>query len=81
MPDIATLQARLSAAESAYHELQLGAAQVEIQKGDRMVKFNLTSAANLRVYIGELKSELVRLGALPAESAGRRRALNVVLGG
>lgn len=78
--DIATLQQRLAEAESALHQIQLGASEVEIQKGDRSVKFNLTSAANLRAYIAELKSQLVALGALPAAQSGRRRALNVVLG-
>lgn len=78
--DVTTLQTRLTEAEQAYHSLQMGASQVEIQKGDRQVKFNLASVDKLRLYIGELKSQLVAAGALSASESGRRRPLNVVFG-
>jgi len=76
--DTATLQQRLSEAEAALHQLQIGAAEVEIQKADRMVKFNAASVATLKAYIADLKSQLVALGALTSAQAGRRRAMNVV---
>ena len=78
--DVQTLQLRLAEAELARHKLAMGASEIEIQKGDRTVKFNNASMPTLLAYIAELKSQLVQAGALSAEASGRRRPINILFG-
>ena len=76
MLDIATLQARLSEAEAAYHRLLTGsrAEQVTYAAGQvsRSMKYTATNLDALRAYIDDLKRQL-GLGA-------RRRAIGVRFG-
>lgn len=79
--DVETIQLRLAEAEAALHKLVTGSLEVEIQKGDRVVKFSLLGVNGidtLRRYIADLKSQLLALGAITPAQAGRRRAMNVV---
>lgn len=77
--DTATLQTRLLEAELAYHRLMTGVAEVEVQHENMQVKYSMASADKLRLYIANLKSQLVSAGALDCADAGRRRAMYVEL--
>lgn len=80
MQDATTLRQRLTEAESAYHLLITGSAEVHITKGDRSVSYNQTSVASLLAYIKDLRAQLVALGELPASALGtRRRLIEVIL--
>jgi hypothetical protein len=79
MADVATLNLRLAEAELAYHKLMTGAASVSVQQDDMQLTFNIASVDKLRIYIAELKSQLVAAGALDATGAGRRKPLYVEL--
>lgn len=51
-----TYQTRLSEAETAMHQLQLGQqARVFVDQNGERVEFNLNSVASLRAYIMELR--------------------------
>lgn len=78
--DVQTLQLRLAEAELARHKLACGASEIEIQQGDKTVKFNNASLPNLLTYIADLKSQLVGLGALAASASGRRKPINILFG-
>lgn len=76
--DLATLQARLSEAESAYHALMTGAREAEVQGPEGMrVKYTEAKAGDLQAYIGDLKTQIVQAGG--SVSGLRRRALIVDL--
>lgn len=77
--DTSTLQTRLLEAELAYHRLQTGVAEVEVQHGDMTVKDSMASVDKLRLYIADLKAQLVAAGALTADESGRRKPLYVQL--
>ena len=77
--DTVTLQTRLLEAELAYHRLQTGVAEVEVQHGDLQVKYSMASVDRLRQYIADLKAQLVAAGALDATDAARRKPLYVQL--
>lgn len=79
MTDTATLQTRLLEAELAYHRLQTGVAEVEVQHDNMQVKYTMASVDKLRLYIADLKAQLVAAGALDAAEAGRRRPIYVEL--
>lgn len=79
MADTATLQTRLLEAELAYHRLQTGAAEVEVQHENMQVKYSLASVDKLRLYIADLKGQLVATGALDATASGRRKPMYVQL--
>lgn len=76
MSDIATLQARLVEAESAYHRLMTGSLEESISKGDRNVRYKPTEAPKLQSYIADLKSQIA---ALSGTTSARRRAITVTL--
>lgn len=79
MADTATLQARLTEAEGAYHRLQTGTAEVEVQQDGSTVKFNLASVDKLRTYIADLRSQLLAAGVITSDQAPRRRPMYVAL--
>lgn len=58
MTDPAVLQARLTAAETALHELALGAKTVSISFDGKSMTYNQTNMATLRAYIAELRQQL-----------------------
>lgn len=77
MADLATLQTRLSEAESAYHKLLTGTKLVEIQHGDMRRKFMETEKGALLGYINDLKTQIAALGG--TVTGLRRRAIGVDL--
>jgi hypothetical protein len=82
MADLATLQLRLAEAELAYHRLQTGTAEIEVEQGGEVamkVKYSLTSVDKLRAYISDLKAQVAALTGTTSELA-RRRPLYVELG-
>ena len=79
MADTTTIQMRLSEAELAYHRLQTGTAEVEVQQDGSQVKYNLASVDKLRTYIADLRSQLLAAGALAVADVPRRRPLYVAL--
>lgn len=58
MTDTATLQARLTEAEAALHDLQTGRREVSVGYDGRSVTFTQASIGQLRAYIADLKSQL-----------------------
>ncbi len=70
MTDTATLQARLSEAETALHALMTGTKAVNVDYDGRRVTFQMTSRATLEAYVDRLKREL-------GETPRRRRAPGV----
>ena len=55
----ATYTARLTEAETAYHQLMMGtSARVYVDQNGERVEFNANSKAGLRAYILELKALL-----------------------
>lgn len=76
MTELATLQTRLSEAESAYHRLLTGSLEESIGLGDMQVRYSRAEAPLLAAYIASLRSEIVVLGGT---SGARRRAITVSL--
>jgi hypothetical protein len=77
MADLATLQARLAEAESAYHALLTGALQVEIEHGDMRTKYQASAKGELAAYITDLKAQIAAAGG--TVTGERRRGLVVDL--
>lgn len=71
MVDTVTLQARLEEAETALHQLMVGAKSVRVSYDGQSVEYVLADTGRLRAYIAELKSQLGQTG-------GRTRARTVV---
>jgi hypothetical protein len=76
MTDFATLQTRLTEAESAYHRLLTGSLEESIGLGDMQVRYSKAEAPNLSAYISRLKGEIAALGG---STGARRRAFTVTL--
>ena len=76
MSDLATLQSRLSEAESAYHRLMTGSLEESISFNGRSVGYKPTEAPKLQAYITDLKSQIA---ALTGATSARRRAITVTL--
>lgn len=64
------LQARLTEAEGALHNLLMGMSEIEISYEGRTVKYTPTSIPNLRSYIASLQKQL-------GKSTGRSGAISV----
>lgn len=59
MTDTATLQARLTEAEAALHDLRIGRGIVQVRSADgEMVTYQPGDAARLSAYINGLKRQL-----------------------
>lgn len=59
MATTAELQARLTAAENAYHDLMIGHSVAELRdQNGEMVRYTPASVARLSAYIEQLKVEL-----------------------
>jgi hypothetical protein len=58
MIDTATLQARLTEAQTALHDLIMGKSVVKVGHGDLEVTYRKTDEIKLRAYISELNSQL-----------------------
>lgn len=62
MPDLATLQTRLSEAEVAYHKLQTGALRASVTLADgESITYTQASRGELRRYIDELRNQIADL--------------------
>jgi hypothetical protein len=78
MTDIATLQSRLTEAENALHQINLGQNVAEIWHGNNeRMRFNNANVAQLRAYIAELKGQLAALGVQVSGNGRRIRARRV----
>ena len=74
MTDLATLQTRLAEAESAYHQLMLGAKEVSVTIGGYgATTFAQADSVKLEQYIAKLNSQISRLTGQP-----RRGIIKVV---
>lgn len=64
MADLATLQAWLTAAESAKQKLLIGSSAEEIEHADMRVRYtrSVTGLQMLDAYINDLKSQIAALG-------------------
>lgn len=61
---MATLQERLIEAETAYHDLQVGRAAVEVRDGDgSLVRYTAANSARLARYIESLKTQIAASAA------------------
>jgi hypothetical protein len=79
MADLATLQTRLTEAESAYHKLAMGGAEEDISHGDMRTKYTSATMKDLQSYISTLKSQIVAAGG--AVDGLQRRAIDLDLPG
>ncbi len=77
MADLITLQARLAAAETAYHRLMTGSIEESIGLGDMQVRYTRADADKLAGYISQLKGDVAAAGG--TSSGARRRAFTVTL--
>jgi len=77
MADLATIQTRLTEAETAYHRLQIGSQEESIGLGDMQVRYTKANADQLAAYIAGLKTEIAAAGG--TVSGLRRRAFVVDL--
>lgn len=79
MADLATLQTRLTSAETAYHALMTGSLEEEVEHGDMKVKYtrSVTALQQLTSYITDLKAQIAALGGTVVGE--RRRAIEVDL--
>lgn len=76
MTDVATLQARLTEAEQALHDLALGKRVVEIRHGqNELMRFTPANVAQLRAYAADLRGQLAAAGV--SGYTGRARARRV----
>ena len=54
-----TLEERLAEAETAYHDLQIGKAVVEVRDSSgESIRYTMANASRLRHYIATLKNEI-----------------------
>lgn len=81
MPDIATLQARLDEAETAYHRLMTGSLEESIGLGDMQVRYTRADADKLAGYVSLLRADIASAGGAGGGTGARRRAIAVSLGG
>jgi len=58
MTDLVTLQARLLAAENAYHDYMITGSAQSISESGRSVTYTTANISELRRYINQLKDEI-----------------------
>ena len=71
MTDISVLKTRLSEAEDAYHLLQMGSKEQEMQLNGRKVVYTPASIGQLRSYISDLKAQIAKIEG----STGRKHPI------
>ena len=69
--DLATLQLRLAAAETAYDELMVSGATVKLAHMGKLMEFKPTEAGVLKGYINDLNGQIA---ALTGVGLGRPRS-------
>jgi peptidoglycan hydrolase CwlO-like protein len=77
MADLATLQSRLDAAETALHNLQIGALEMQVDHADMRVAYTKADIGKLQGYIDSLKTQIAAAGG--TITGQRRRGLDVNL--
>lgn len=78
MADLATLNARLTEAEDAKHQLALGQSVVKVMRDGRQIEYGKSDAGTLGNYIRDMQKQIADLEADAAgESRPRRRAISV----
>ncbi len=77
MSDLATLQTRLTEAETALHQLSTGTKAVSINTGTETVSYNQISMGKLRAYIADLEGKIISLGGTVVGKTRARRAIAV----
>lgn len=79
MADLATLQARLTEAETALHNLAIGARVVDVWKDGRRVRYSEATKSQLEAYIKDLNDQITDAQATSTDLP-RRRFIGVSLG-
>ena len=59
--DLATLQARLTDAQTAYHQLLIGKATASVGYDGKSVTYTQATMSNLAAYITQLQSQIAAL--------------------
>lgn len=77
MADLATLQTRLTEAESAYHKLMTGSQAEMVSHSGTMTKYTAATMADLSAYIEQLKAQVAAAGG--TISGSKRGAFSVDL--
>lgn len=77
MADLATLQSRLTDAEAALHQLNIGVLQVRIEHSDMRIEFTKATISDLRRYIDDLKAQIAAAGG--SVDTLRRRGIKLDL--
>lgn len=71
MADLATLQARLAAAEEAEHQLITGEKTASVGFGPgKTVTYTAATLADLRAYIERLRQQIAELTGVPRKRRG-----------
>lgn len=65
MADLATLKTRLTEAEQAYHLLQTGALEVEVDHNGSRTRYTAAGSDRLNAYIQSLKNQIAALEGKP----------------
>jgi hypothetical protein len=74
MTDLATLQTRLTEAESQLHKLVTGTSVVEVWRDGRRIIYSKADIEALRSYISDLKAEIAaQTGETMADTRLNRR--------
>lgn len=68
MTDLATLQARLTEAETALHALMTGQMEVSVAFEGQQVRYTKTDVGMLKAYIIDLRSDIVAAGGTDSGS-------------
>ncbi|QTH19651.1 phage tail protein [Rhizorhabdus wittichii] len=70
MTDLTTLRTWLSEAEAARHAIATSGAVIEVQRGDRRMRFSRENLTALTSYIAELQRDIA---AAERQASGRPR--------
>ena len=74
MADLETLRRRLTEAEAALHDLQIGKRKVSVSRNGTLIAYanSASDIANLKSYITDLKAQISRASG----QGGGRRVIN-----
>lgn len=76
MADLTTLQARLDEAESALHDLTLGAQRVVMERNGTKIQYTPANIPALKAYVATLQAQIRAAGgAVPGVQTARRGIL------
>lgn len=80
MADLATLQTRLSEAETALHDLATGSRVVEVRRDGKMMKYGEANKSSLADYIADLRRQIDVLTSADETTLPRRRFIGCSFG-